>query len=96
MKCGVVLGFAASAAVLGMAGGRTKCTCGVGIGNLNAPDSDETDEDGIETESEIKEEDEEDMDTDALAAHVTIVFKGGRDSALPGYVYSSRIHLWEC
>lgn len=84
---GAVLGFAASAAASGAAGGRTKRARGVGVGNPNAPDSDETDEDGIETESEIEEEDDEDMDVDALAARVTIVFEGGRGGALPGYVY---------
>ena len=87
---GAVLGFAASAAASGAAGGRTKRARGVGVGNLNAPDSDETDVDGIETESEIEEEDEEDMDVDALAARVTIVFEGGRGGILPGYVSSSR------
>lgn len=85
---GAVLGFAASAAASGAAGGRTKRARGVGVGNPNAPDSDETDEDGIETESEIEEEDDEDMDVDALAARVTIVFDGGRGGALPGYVYT--------
>lgn len=84
---GAVLGFAASAAASGAAGGRTKRARGVGVGNSTAPDSDETDEDGIETESEIEEEDEEDMDVDALAARVTIVFEGGRGGALPGFKY---------
>jgi hypothetical protein len=90
---GAVLGFAASAAASGAAGGRTKRARGVGVGNSNAPDSDETDEDGIETESEIEEEDDEDMDVDALAARVTIVFEGGRGGALPGYVY---LHSSSC
>ncbi|KAF8270630.1 hypothetical protein EI94DRAFT_1722135 [Lactarius quietus] len=84
---GAVLGFAASAAASGAAGGRTKRARGVGVGNTNAPDSDETDEDGIETESEIEEDDDEDMDVDALAARVTIVFEGGRGGALPGFKY---------
>jgi hypothetical protein len=84
---GAVLGFAASAAASGAAGGRTKRARGVGVGNPNAPDSDETDEDGIETESEIEDEDDEDMDVDALAARVTIVFEGGRGGALPGFKY---------
>jgi hypothetical protein len=82
---GAVLGFAASAAASGAAGGRTKRARGVGVGSSGGPDSDETDEDGMETESEVEEEDEEDMDVDALAARVTIVFEGGRAGALPGY-----------
>jgi hypothetical protein len=81
---GAVLGFAASTAVSGAVGGRTKCARGVGVGE---PDSDETDDDGVGTDGEVvEEEDEEDMDVDALAARVTIVFEGGRGGALPGYV----------
>ena len=84
---GVALGFAASAAVSGAVGGRTKRTQGVGV---HEPDSDETDDDGVGTDSEeIEEEDEEDMVVDVLAARVTIVFEGGRSGALPGTFNSS-------
>jgi hypothetical protein len=83
-ECGAVLGFAASAAVLGAVGGWTKCTQGVGVGE---PDSDEMDDDGVGTDGKVvEEEDKEDMDVDALAACVTIVFEGGRSGALPRYV----------
>jgi hypothetical protein len=84
---GAALGFAASAAVSGAVGGRTKRTQGVGV---HEPDSDETDDDGVGTDSEeIEEEDEEDMVVDVLAARVTIVFEGGRSGALPGTFNSS-------
>ena len=92
---GVVLGFAVSAATSGAVGGRTKHVRGVGV---HEPDSDEMDDDGVGTDSEeIEEEDEEDMVVDALAARVTIVFEGGRSSALPGTFNSSppRIVLME-
>jgi hypothetical protein len=81
---GAVLGFVASAAASGAVGGRTKRARGVGVGGPGARDSDETDED-MDSE-ELEEEEEEDMDVDALAARVTIVFEGGRNGALPGYV----------
>jgi hypothetical protein len=89
---GAVLGFAASAAVSGAVGGRTKRARGVGVGGSGAPDSDMTDED-MDSE-EIEEEEEEDMDVDALTAHVTIVFEGGRNGALHGYVSAPRPFMY--
>ena len=77
----------------GVVGGRTNRTCGVGVGGPSGPDSDETDEDGMDTNSDdIEEEEEEVMVIDALAARVTIIFEGGRSSALPGYVLVARSH----